>query len=318
MKVTAALWLVLMLWVGACAHHHHEPPCAEATADGPPPTEPHPRPYRLVDGITGMPIPDAEWGQKLRAARLVFVGEQHDNAAHHAFQFDVLKRLHAEDASLALALEMLPHTMQHSLSQFVAGQIDEPAFLEQVQWSQTWGFPFGLYAHLLRFARSQRLPAYALNAPRDLVRSIYKSGVAALAPGDAQRLPEMLPGPAEHREFARQAFAAHATARFSDHKFETFYEAQLLWDETMATHLVQQVKAPNAPAHVLVIAGEGHTRRFAVPLRVARRGVTSALLVLAVEADEVEGARASRVADVLAVFNDKSEKSQTPVAIHER
>lgn len=293
----------------ACAHQAVVPApstCDEPRPEASPPTLPRSRPYHLIDGATGVAVTDAEWGHKLRSATLVFVGEQHDNAAHHAFQLDVLTRAHHEDANSAVALEMLPHAMQDSLTAFVEGKINEPTFAQAVNWKQTWGYPLGLYSPLLTFARAHGLPAFALNAPRALVRAVYKGGLAALSPQQTQQLPQMQPGPAAHREFARQAFASHATARFADQKFEAFYEAQLLWDETMAERLVAHAKAAGGPSHIIVIAGEGHTRRFAVPARAARRGVDSALLVLAVEADEAQAAQADKVADVLAVFDPES------------
>lgn len=304
----AATAAALALCLGSAACAHRPCPCSEEQPAPPPATAPEPRPYEAIDGITGLPLEAPSLDARLRAARVIFVGEQHDDAAHHAVQVDMLTRLHQLDPSLAVAFEMLPHTAQPALDAFIAGKVDEATFLQQVAWNDTWGFPFGLYRPLLTFARDHALRAYALNAPRALTRALSRGGIESLSPSELQGLPEMVPGPAAHREFARQAFAAHVSRRFSDHAFERFYQAQLAWDETMAAQLARHAQAPGAPSRVLVIAGEGHTRRFAVPLRTSRRGVSPALLVLSVEGEAAEDARKDQVADVLMVFRPRVAK----------
>jgi hypothetical protein len=70
----------------------------------------------------------------------------------------------------------------------------------------------------------------------------------------------------------------------------------------MADRIAQALAAPNAPAHLLVVAGEGHTRSFAVPDRAARRGAKPYLTVLPVLDEDEADARANHVADVLWVL----------------
>lgn len=103
----------------------------------------------------------------------------------------------------------------------------------------------------------------------------------------------------------REAFAQHPHGKFDEAKFERFYAAQLVWDETMAQHVAEALKAPGAPARIVVVAGEGHTRSFAIPDRAARRGASPYLTVLPVFDEDEADARRDRVADVLWVLKTR-------------
>jgi uncharacterized iron-regulated protein len=174
-----------------------------------------------------------------------------------------------------------------------------------VTWPKTWGYPFGFYRPLLNFCRDHKLRAFALNAPRDLAHAVAKGGLDSLSTDEKKQLPEMKPGPAAHRELVREAFGGHPHGRFADAKFERFYAAQLLWDETMADRVAAALKQKDAPKRLVVFAGEGHTRRFAIPDRAARRGVHPYLLVLPVLDDEVADAQRDKVADLYWVLETK-------------
>src|SRR6185503_3468184 len=160
-----------------------------------------------------------------------------------------------------------------------------------VDWPKTWGYPFGLYAPLLHFCRDHHLRVYALNAPRALVHEVAKLGLDGLSAEQKKGLPEIVPGPAAHRELVREAFANHPHGRFADWQFERFYGAQLVWDETMAESAARALAQAGAPRKLVVVAGEDHVRRFAIPDRAARRGAAPYVTILPVFADDAEDAQ---------------------------
>ena len=215
--------------VAGCAHAPSPaatPPSAEAEAPrhgmkGA--KEPIALPHRVVDGDSGAELADRALDDKLRAAKVIYVGEEHPNPHHHAVEIEVLERAYAADPSVGLGMEMLPHTYQGSLDAYVGGTLDEAGFLAAVAWDKTWGYEWGLYRPLLEFCRAHKLPAYALNAPRDLAHAVAKNGIDGLSPAERAELPEMKPGPEKHRELVREAFAQHPHAKFDEAKFERFY-----------------------------------------------------------------------------------------------
>jgi uncharacterized iron-regulated protein len=265
----------------------------------PGPAVPIALPHRVVDGGNGDELTERAFDERLRAARVIFVGEEHANPHDHAAEIEVLERAFAADPSLGFAFEMLPRTYQASLDAYVAGTIDEKAFLKAVDWEQTWGYPWGLYKPLLEFCRAHRLPAFALNAPQSLAHAIALKGVAGLTRKERAQVPELKPGPAAHREMVREAFAQHPHGRFNGEAFEHFYEAQLVWDETMAERIAAALTGEHAPKHLVVVAGAGHTQKFAVPDRAARRGARPYLTILPVFDEDEADARADKVADIL-------------------
>ncbi len=269
MRCPAAFALVLL---GGCAARM---PPAEL------PRLPHA--VMRVEAGVARPASDEELDAALRAARAVYVGEEHDDPHHHAAEAELLARTYALDPSVALGMEMLPRAMQPALDDFVAGRSDEKAFLAAVDWAKTWGFRFEWYRPLLAFCRAHRLRAFALNAPHALAHAVAQGGVAGLAAADRAALPEMVPGPPAHRAQLEEAFRAHggeAHAHVAGAALDHFYEAQLLWDETMAAAVADAVAGPSAPHRIVVVAGVGHARRFAVPQRAERRGVAPDVVVL--------------------------------------
>ncbi len=265
---------------------------------------PQARAYDLVDGLTGEPIGESALVEKLASARAIFVGEQHDDPSHHFVQSKVFELAAGLPGATGLALEMLPVTHQAALDAFVAGAYDEAAFRKAVDWEQTWGYAFGFFREMFERCRSRGFPAFALNAPRALSRAVSQKGIEGLDDSERAALPELVVGPSEHREFVRQAYGSHSTRRFVERRFERFYRAQLLWDETMAESLARALSQTGFPQRVVVLAGEGHTRRAAIPDRLLRRGDYPYLLVLAVEPDERDDAIAEQAADVLFVFKE--------------
>jgi uncharacterized iron-regulated protein len=266
--------------------------------------EPIPLPHHVLDA-SGVRLSDAKIEETLKRAHAIYVGEQHSSPHDHAAQIEVLEAAFAADPSTGLGMEMLPRSLQGPLDDFVSGKTDEAAFLEAVTWKKTWGFPFGLYKPLLLFCRAHHLRAFALNAPRDLAHAVAKGGLESLATDEQRQLPEMKPGPAAHRELVREAFGGHPHGRFADAKFERFYAAQLVWDETMADRVAAALKGRDAPHRLVVVAGEGHTRRFSVPDRAARRGVQPYVTVLPVLDDDVADAQNDKVADLYWVLETK-------------
>jgi len=301
---------VALVFAAGCAHAPAAPASQPEAEEAPRhgmkgATEPIPLPHRVVDGDSGDELADRNLDDKLRAARVIYVGEEHPNPHHHAAEIEVLERAYAADPSVGLGMEMLPKTYQGSLDAYVSGMLDEQGFLAAVAWDKTWGYPWGLYKPLLEFCRAHKLPAYALNAPRDLAHAVAKNGVDGLTAEQKAELPEMKPGPEKHRELVREAFAQHPHAKFDEAKFERFYAAQLVWDETMADRVAAALKAPGAPARIVVVAGEGHTKSFAIPERAARRGASPYLTVLPVLDEDEADARRGRVADVLGVLKTR-------------
>jgi S1-C subfamily serine protease len=68
----------------------------------------------------------------------------------------------------------------------------------------------------------------------------------------------------KHREYVREEYEQHAREHIRD--FETFYESQLTWEETMAETLARKLIAQGAGEQVVVLVGKGHmSSRVGIP-----------------------------------------------------
>lgn len=234
----------------------------------------------------------------LAGARAVYVGEQHDRPHDHRVQRDVFAALVARDRAWALGLEMVQRPFQPTLERWTAGEIDEAALRQGVEWEERWGFDFAPYRPLFELARDRGLRVVALNAPRELTREVARGGLDGLSDSQRAALPELDLEVAAHRALVAEALEGHDG--MTEERLQRFYEAQVVWDETMAEAVASEVAAGR---RIVVLAGGMHVvRGLGIPSRAARRGAAPFRIVLpAVAGDEDgdTGGEGARPADYL-------------------
>lgn len=225
--------------------------------------------------------------EALLAARVVYVGESHDQAAHHAVQREVIATLLEADPSLAIGLEMVQRPYQAPLDGYVAGELDEAALLAGIEWSERWRLDFALYRPIFELARQHRARLVALNARRELTRAIARGGEESLDPALRAELPaDMVRDDAEHRAFVLSLFGEHH-ADMDPAMLERMLLAQLVWDETMGLTVAETMQAQGAPHRMVVLAGRAHVERgLGIPRRAERRGAGPHVIVLPASAEE--------------------------------
>ena len=120
-------------------------------------------------------VSEDELARALAAARYVVLGEQHENADHHALEALVLRALVARGRTPAVAFEMLSRDVQPALDAVLA----QPApTAEDVRRATGWDAsgwpPFALYAPVFEAALAAGLPLVAADlsaADRKLLAS---------------------------------------------------------------------------------------------------------------------------------------------------
>lgn len=254
----------------------------------PPPTTPlavvraAAEPERIVDA-SGNEVSLDELVTALGQAEVVYLAERHDEAGDHGMQQHLFRALHHRDAHVLLGLEMLPASEQTHLEDWLAGNLDVSSFRRRVRWSERWGYDFAFYQPMFEFARSRGVPMRALNLPRSTTRAVAAGGIDALPEELRSTLPELDFDDAEHRALVLDALAEHPHGNI-----EHFYQAQVVWDETMAEAVA--TARQRTAAQVIVLAGRMHIQQgLGIPRRAVRRGAGSYRSVFAVDPDELEG-----------------------------
>jgi uncharacterized iron-regulated protein len=204
-------------------------------------------------------------------AKLVFIGEAHDQIEHHQIQSRILRELSTKGKDIVLGMEMFQRRQQPILDRWTQGHLTEKEFRKQVEWDTTWGVDYQLYKPILEEAKNQHLKILALNVDRDLVSKVAQVGMAGLSPEDRSKLPEMDLSNKDHRAYIRRIYRNHHGGQAKG--FERFYESQVLWDEGMAETLSGFLRsAESRDKTVLVLAGGGHiVFDFGIPNRFYRR-----------------------------------------------
>jgi uncharacterized iron-regulated protein len=204
----------------------------------------------------------------LQSARVIFIGEIHDQRAHHQLQLDIMSNLHRRGLPLAIGLEMFDMESQQALDRWVAGTMGLQEFGERYR--QNWTIDWSEYDSILLFARNNRIPLIGLNPPADLVRKVARGGWQSLSPSDRARLPagvDVVQNPS-YRDFLKDAFGDHS---LPDGAFNSFSEAQTLRNNSMAL-LIRNYATRNPAKTVVIVAGVGHAMRRAVAEPLAKGG----------------------------------------------
>jgi len=223
-----------------------------------------------LDVYQGEPVPFEEMIDSLVRARVVYVGEIHTLERHHRFQLRIIQALDRRKVALAIGLEMLPFTVQPHLDAWSAGRMGEKEFLRLIDWETNWGADYGMYRPIFEYARRQRIPLRALNAPRHLVKEVAQKGLAGLGEEGRRMLPPIIRSSEEHRRLLALSIGRHKMVR-ADMQ-EAAYEAQDVWDSTMAYGVVSYLDTAEGMSKTMVVlAGTGHMAYgFGIPDRVAR------------------------------------------------
>ena len=211
----------------------------------------------------------------LLAARVVFVGEFHDQRDHHILQLNIIKELHRQGAKLAIGLEMFDIEKQQTLDEWISGRLPLQEFV--AKYSKGWSINWSEYDAIMLFARNNRIPLVALDAPPEIVRLVTHGGTAALGQESLQRLPagvSPLISPS-YRKFMAQAFQAHT---IPGSMFDNFCAAQGLRNSTMA-RVISGYLARHQDRKMVIIAGTGHAMRRAVPSLLENSGLAARIVI---------------------------------------
>jgi len=211
----------------------------------------------VIDTATGRVISMDELIARLSNVSIVYIGETHTSLEDHKIQLEILRRLSNSGRCVELAMEMFPVEAQPVLTRYVMGQTSEEEFLKEVRWDKVWGFPYSYYRNLINWQKEKHMPVLGINAPIEVVRKIGHNGLASLTPDERDRvaLEFHLDDPA-NRERIRTEYSVHLKGQIEG--FETFFEAQLAWEETMAQTLTERLDKDAANCIIVVAIGKGH------------------------------------------------------------
>jgi uncharacterized iron-regulated protein len=239
----------------------------------------------------------------LETHSVVLLGETHNEPDDHRWQLHTIETLFSLRPDMVLGFEMFPRRVQPVLDRWSSGELNETAFLDEVDWPRIWGFDPQLYLPLFGFARKHRLPMMALNVDRATTRRIAMQGPAATPRVDREGVGDPAPASPRYRERLFEWFKHHPAggenAAENSARFESFVRVQLFWDCAMA-EAIARVRRDRPRAIAVGIMGRGHIEyEDGVPHQLAAMGVDNIATALPWPVDTDCPPRNPPIADLL-------------------
>ena len=259
------IWLLAVLWLTGCQHVAAPPPVSG----------------EIRDLHSGQVLTAQELLTRLAKPQQLIIGEQHDNADHHAAQLWLLRALGEQRPQGSLLLEMLTPDQQPKVDQVRHAATPPTDLAAALSWQDGWDWT--LYGPIVRFALTQPYPLLAANLDDSEIRAVYRqppalNGVRSNAASVKARLLE-------------QISESHC-GLLPKSQMPAMLAVQQQRDRRMAERLLA------APTPALLLAGAWHARKDAgVPLHVMDLGAAQAptVLMLAEQGAEVTVAMADYV-----------------------
>jgi uncharacterized iron-regulated protein len=199
--------------------------------------------------------------KEMKESEFIYVGETHNSLPMHDIQSKIIQALYEQDRNLSIGLEMFPVSFQEALNKWSMAILSQDEFIRESRWYVNWNFNFGFYEKIFNLAKNNKIPLYALNAPRSIIRKIRMKGWDKLSEDEKKAVPKPDVSHEEHRVLIRTIFESlelphQMKAGDLDMVFEGLYRAQSAWDEVMAFNALQS--RGREGRKMVVLVGSGH------------------------------------------------------------
>ncbi|MBU0482651.1 MAG: ChaN family lipoprotein [Proteobacteria bacterium] len=218
---------------------------------------------RLEDGRY---VTLTELVRDLLDARVIFIGESHDNLSHHRAQLEIIQALRKAGVEPVIGLEMFRADSQETLDGWSSGKISPGKF--KAVFNENWKW-WDKYRAIFDYARKYRIPMVGLNLSREITGKVAREGFLSLSENEVKKLPVVQCFVDDaYRDYMRRTLQMH---NLEGNDFEYFCEAQLLWDKVMAKHISDYLAA-NPNRKIVVLAGSGHAWKHGIPEQLKNNG----------------------------------------------
>jgi uncharacterized iron-regulated protein len=229
---------------------------------------------------------------------IIYIGERHTNFEDHKTQLKIIMELHKRGRKIAIGMEMFQKPFQRYIDDYISGSISERDFLKMTQYYKRWQYDYIHYRDIIEFARSNKLKVIALNLWSEIVNKVATKGIDSLTFEERLEIPIDMDMTDElYIDRLKEIFKQHKTREGRD--FNNFYQAQIIWDETMA-HNIDEFLKKNPDYQIVVLAGVGHLMyNSGIPKRAFRLNKKEYVTIIPNIDDTSEG-----VADFIFLSNE--------------
>ena len=229
---------------------------------------------QILDLKVGNVLSFDQFIEQISSKDLIFIGEAHDNPEHHLIQVQILQALVACCGPISIAMEFFERPQQSTIDRYHQGALDETEFLEEVDWGSDYHF----YRPLIQLAKQHGAAVLAINAPRAVVKKVARQGLESLDEPERNKIAKEIDlSNKAHRNYVREAYERHTHGNLKE--FDYFYEAQCVWEDTMAESLAEYLRENGRK--LIVFTGNGHIiNKFGIPDRTIERIPVSMVTIM--------------------------------------
>ncbi|MGD8352545.1 MAG: ChaN family lipoprotein [Pseudomonadota bacterium] len=210
----------------------------------------------------------ADLVKDLDDAKVVTIGEQHDDRLHHEVQLKVINALHSAGRDIAVGFEQFGARSQNTLDRWVAGKadIEELFHAYSRDWEITW---WSLYLPVFQYAREHEIPMIGLNIPREIVNQVAREGFSSLSAEQRGKIRVLSCNiDQKYQEILRRVLG-HEGQGNHGRMFNKFCEAQVVWDTSMALNAIDYMD-DNPRKTLVILAGNFHAWKRGIPEQIRR------------------------------------------------
>lgn len=210
----------------------------------------------LYDGHLSNPnsatkISIEEFTAKIPKGSIVVIGEQHNFLSIQQGQLGLLNSLRKMDHKVNVGMEFLKYPDQIYVDAYRYGKLSDDEFK-----SLAWGDAnFNFYRDQLLFPDiNTGEKTFAINSPKSLPIAVKTKGLAGLTEEEKSLLPPNfeLGGPSYKERFIER-MSGHVG---SEESMNRYFEAQSVWDDTMAWKICEAARESDNT--LVVIVGQFH------------------------------------------------------------
>jgi len=226
---------------------------------------------QIVDSRSGQSLGVDALVERMAAADVVYLGESHDNADHHAKQKQLLEALVARGMMPVLGFEFFDVGQTGYLQQYVSGQASmmqlhggaspltpEQRLRRQLGWQERSDRDWDFYFQLIELAKTHQLSIFGADLAAGIKLRLSRVGISGLNPVESYQLVRMQNPGDDYRELMYAKFREGHCGWGEEPMLSRLYQTWNARNNRMAESIVQMASGSDG-APVVMILGNGHT-----------------------------------------------------------
>ena len=218
---------------------------------------------KIIDSSSLQEISKSELIEKMLSMDVIYLGEKHDNAAHHQHQLWVIEQLLAKGERPAIGFEFFHQSQTGELNHFVFGgkalmhmgstHDPEKRLRKKLGWTDREDWKF--YFPMLSLAKQYQLPTFGADLSSGLIARITRFGVSQLNPIELAQIPAMQPASKDYRFLMYQKFKASHCGWGEEKMLQRLFGSWQARNSAMASAIVKMLSMYQP---IVMIVGKGH------------------------------------------------------------